>query len=155
MKSKSNEDYELEKEGSNHSEDINLDTKDPKCKNKVHSMTKLKVNMERLKQPPLKKDFAYFMKIGLSGVRTNPHRLKAGRDVAQKKLVETFNKVIFHLGFWYTKFWDLVLKVKVEKTWPLCYGKATMPYLKFITKEFTLRIVIKKIGKPNQLGGFC
>lgn len=48
-----------------------------------------------------------------------------------------------------------MLKVKVEKTWPLCYGKATMPYLKFITKEFTLRIVIKKIGKPNQLGGFC
>jgi len=60
--------------------------------------------MERLEQPPLKKDFAYFMKIGLSGARTNLNRLKVGRVVPQKKLVETFNKVTPHSGFWYTKF---------------------------------------------------
>jgi hypothetical protein len=109
MRSKSNENYELE-EDSDHNEDITLDTKDFKCKNKVDSMIKLKVSMERLKQPPLKKDFAYFMKIGLSGARTNPNRLKVGRDVPQKKLVETLKKVTSHSGFWYTEFRDPMLK---------------------------------------------
>jgi hypothetical protein len=32
------------------------------------------------------------MKIGLHGAGTNPHRLKAGRDVPQEKLVEVFKK---------------------------------------------------------------
>jgi len=43
MRSKNNEDYELEKD-SDHNEDITLDTKDFKCKNRVDSMIKLKVS---------------------------------------------------------------------------------------------------------------
>jgi len=89
------------------------------------------------------------MKIGLSGARTNPNRLKAGRDVPQKKLVETFNKMTPYSGFWYTEFRDPMLKARVEKTWPLCYGKAIMPYLKLIAKESTLRIVVKSLGSPS------
>jgi len=47
-----------------------------------------------LKKPPPKRDFAYFMKICLHGASINPHRLKAGRDVPQEKLVEVFGKGI-------------------------------------------------------------
>jgi hypothetical protein len=99
MSPKTNEDYEPKKEGSNHSEDITLDTKDFKCKSKVDSLTKLEVNMETLKQPPPEWDFAYSMRVGLSGARINPHRLKVRRDVLQEKLVETFGKVTFCSGF--------------------------------------------------------
>jgi hypothetical protein len=63
-----------------------LDIKDFKCKSKVDSLTELEVSMERLKQPPLEWDFAYSMRVGLSGARTNPHRLKARRDVLQGNL---------------------------------------------------------------------
>jgi hypothetical protein len=38
-----------------------------------------------MKQPPLEKDFAYYMKVGLSVVCANLHRLKASRDVTKKK----------------------------------------------------------------------
>jgi hypothetical protein len=95
MKSKNNEDYEPEEEGSDHSEDTTLDTKDFKCKSKVDSLTELKVNMERLKQPPPEWNFAYSMRVGLNGARTNLHKLKAKRDVLQKKLVETFGRMNF------------------------------------------------------------
>jgi hypothetical protein len=40
-----------------------------------------------------------------------------------------------------------VLKAKVEKTWLLCYGKTTLPYSKFIAKEFALGIVVEKLGQ--------
>ncbi len=38
-----------------------------------------------MEQPPLEKDFAYYMKIGLSVVCAKFHGLKASRDVAKKK----------------------------------------------------------------------
>jgi uncharacterized protein YegL len=76
------------------SEDTTLDTKleDSKCKNN-ESFAKLKANMERLKQSPPKKDFAYFMILAFNGVETNHQRLKDVRDIVSKKLVETFVKV--------------------------------------------------------------
>jgi hypothetical protein len=43
--------------------------------------------MKRLQKPPLKRDFAYFMKIGLNSSGINPHRLKVGRDLLMQKLV--------------------------------------------------------------------
>jgi len=95
MKSKNNEDYEPEEKGSDHSEDITLDTKNFKCKSKIDSLTELEVSMERLKQPTPKWNFAYFMRIGLNGARTNPHKLKVGKDVLQKKLAKTFGKTTF------------------------------------------------------------
>jgi hypothetical protein len=103
--------------------------------------------MERLKKPPLERNFAYFMQIGLNGLRINPHRLKAGQDVVHEKLMETFKKVIPHLGFSYTKCWDLKMKTKVEKIWPLCYGKAKMSCSKLIAKEFALGIIVEKLNK--------
>ncbi len=42
--------------------------------------------MERMKQPPLEKNFAYYMKLGLNVVCANLHILKASKDVAKKKL---------------------------------------------------------------------
>jgi hypothetical protein len=59
--------------------------KDSKCKIKVEKLSELEANMERMKQPPLEKDFAYYMKIGLSVVCINLHRLKANRDVGKKQ----------------------------------------------------------------------
>jgi hypothetical protein len=35
-------------------------------------LANIEARMERLKKSPLKKDFAYFMQIGLSGSRINP-----------------------------------------------------------------------------------
>jgi hypothetical protein len=43
--------------------------------------------MERLKKPPPKRDFAYFMKIKLSGLGINLHRLKVVHDLPMEKLV--------------------------------------------------------------------
>jgi hypothetical protein len=95
MKSKSNEQHSTRKEVFE-SDDTALDTKP---QNLIKAKTKdilheLEYRMERLKKPPPKRDFAYFMKIGLHGAVTNPHRLKAGRDVPQEKLVEVFGKGI-------------------------------------------------------------
>jgi hypothetical protein len=56
-----------------------------KCKIKVAKLSELEANMERMKPPPLEKDFAYYMKIGLNVVCTNLHRLKASRDVVKIK----------------------------------------------------------------------
>jgi hypothetical protein len=58
--------------------------------------------MERMKQPPLEKDFAYYMKVGLSVICANLHIVKASRDVAKKNLMETFNKALPRSRFWYT-----------------------------------------------------
>ncbi len=85
--SKSNEDY--------HIENITLDTKGFKCKSRVDSLIELEMSMERLKQALLEWDFSYFMKVGLSGARINPHTLKVGKDVLQEKLVEPFGKMSF------------------------------------------------------------
>jgi hypothetical protein len=63
---------------------INAKTKD--------ILQELEYRMERLKIPPPKKDFAYFMKIGLHGASTNPHRLKVKRDVPQEKLLKVFKR---------------------------------------------------------------
>jgi hypothetical protein len=76
--------------------------KDSKCKIKVVKLSELEANMERMKQPHLEKDFAYYMKISLSVICTNLHILKASRDVAKKNLMETFNKALPRLRFWYT-----------------------------------------------------
>jgi hypothetical protein len=109
IKSKSHEDGE-EEEVFDQSKDTILDAKikDLKCKNKVKSLIILEASMERLKQPlwrwllvGSKHGFAYFMKVGLNGTWTNPHRLKVERDVPQEKLVETFGKATPHLGFQY------------------------------------------------------
>jgi hypothetical protein len=68
--------------------------------------------------------------------------------VAQEKLVETFGKAIPWSRFHYMECQDLDIKAKVEKIWPLCYGKVKMPYSKIITKEFALGIVVEsKLGK--------
>jgi hypothetical protein len=55
-------------------------------------LQEVEYRMERLKKTPPKKDFAYFMNIGLHGVGSNPHKLKEGRDVPQEKLVEVFKE---------------------------------------------------------------
>jgi hypothetical protein len=55
------------------------------------------------------------MQIGLSGSRINPHWLKAGQDVAHENLMETFGKMLPHLGCHHTECWDLEMKTKVEK----------------------------------------
>lgn len=102
--------------------------------------------MERLKQSPPKKDFAYFMTISFNGVGTNHQRLKDGRDVVSKKLVETIVKVTFWLGFQVVKFCDPPFKTKVEKNWPLCYGKVEMPYSNLIAKKIVLGIITQKLG---------
>lgn len=46
------------------------------------------MKIERNKKPPPKRDFQYFVKVGLLGVDVNPHKLKACKDVANEKLVE-------------------------------------------------------------------
>jgi hypothetical protein len=43
--------------------------------------------MERFKKPPLKRDFTHFMKMRLSCLGINPHRLKASCDLPMEKLV--------------------------------------------------------------------
>ncbi len=95
MKSKSSEQHSTKEEGFE-SDDIALDTKPQKLINaKIKdNPQELGYRMERLKKTPPKRDFAYFMKIGLHGAGINLHRLKAGRDVPQEKLVEVFGKVI-------------------------------------------------------------
>jgi hypothetical protein len=93
MKSKNNEQHSTKEEGFENG-DTALDTKPQKLINAKTKdiLQKLDYKMERLKKTPPKRDFAYFMKIGLHGAGTNPHRLKAGRDVPQEKLVEVFKK---------------------------------------------------------------
>jgi hypothetical protein len=110
-------------------------------------VVKIEAQMERLKKPPSERDFSYFMKIRLSGLGINLHKLKVGHDVPMEKLVETFGKAIPRSRFWYIECRDLDMKVKVEKIWLLCYGKVEMHYSKLITKEFALGIVVKKFNK--------
>ncbi len=91
-----NEQHSTKKEGFE-SDDTTLDTKPQKL---IDAKTKdvlqeLEYRMERLKKPPPKRDFAYFMKIGLHGASTNPHRLKAKRDVPQEKLLKVFKRGTF------------------------------------------------------------
>ncbi len=50
-------------------------------------IVEIEVQMERLKKPPPKRDFTYFMKIGFNGSSLNPLRLKAGCDLPMEKLV--------------------------------------------------------------------
>ncbi len=84
-----------------------LDTKQLDSISKLKDpLANIKARMERLKKPLLERVFVYFMQIGLSGSRINPHQLKAGQDVAHEKLMETFEKIIPRLGFCYTKCWD-------------------------------------------------
>jgi hypothetical protein len=95
MKSKSSEQHSTKEEGFE-SDDIALDTKPQKLINAKtkDNLQELEYRMERLKKPPPKRDFAYFMKIGLHGAGINPHSLKAGRDLPQEKLVEVFGRGI-------------------------------------------------------------
>jgi hypothetical protein len=95
MKSKSSEQHSIREEGFE-SDYTALDTKPQKL---INGKTKdilqeLEYRMERLKKPPLKRDFTYFMKIGLHCAGTSPHKLKAGRNVPQEKLVEVFGRGI-------------------------------------------------------------
>jgi hypothetical protein len=39
------------------------------------------------------------------------------------------------------------MKTKVEKNWPLCYGKAKMSCSKLIAKELALGIIVEKLNK--------
>jgi hypothetical protein len=66
-----------------------------------------------------------------------------GQYMAHEKLVETFEKATLRLKFHYLECQNLDSKAKVEKIWPLCYGKAKMPYCMIITKEFALGIVVE------------
>jgi hypothetical protein len=93
--------------------------------------------------------------IGLNSSRTNPLGLKFSQEVTHDKLVKIFGKAILHSTFRYTKCRNPQIKTKVEKLWPLCYGKAEMPSSKFIVKEFVLDIVAKKLQKPISLGKIC
>jgi len=52
--------------------------------------------MERYKKPPLERDFQYFLKVGLPSIGVNPHILKGGKDVANEKLIEMFEKAILN-----------------------------------------------------------
>jgi hypothetical protein len=81
MKSKSIENHSKEEEGFE-SDDITLATK-PNRSNSVNNNMELDQKMERLKKPSLERDFVHFIRIGLSGTSTNPHKLKARRDITQ------------------------------------------------------------------------
>ncbi len=99
-----------------HESEDTLDTKQLDSISKLNDpLANIEARMERLKNPLLERDFAYFMQIGLNGSRINHHQLKANQDVVHEKLMETFRKVIPHLGFCYTKCWDLEMKTKVKK----------------------------------------
>jgi hypothetical protein len=67
------------------------DTFDTKHSNSItkskYLVAKIEIQMERLQKPPLKRDFAYFMKIGLNSSGINLHRLKVGYDLLMQKLV--------------------------------------------------------------------
>lgn len=99
-----------------HENEDTLDTKHLDSISKLNDpLANIEARMERLKNPLLERDFVYFMQIGLRGSRINPQRLKTSQDVVHEKLMETFGKVIPHLGFHYTKCWDLEMKTKVKK----------------------------------------
>jgi hypothetical protein len=109
-----------------HENEDTLDTKQLDSISKLNDpLANIEARMERLKNPLLERDFVYFMQIGLRGSMINPHRLKTSQDVVHEKLMETFGKVIPHLGFHYTKCWDLEMKTKVKKklTFMLWQGK--------------------------------
>jgi hypothetical protein len=46
------------------------------------------------------------------------------------------------------------MKTKVEKNWPLCYGKAKMSCSKLIAKEFALGIIVEKLNKAVNWAAF-
>ncbi len=74
----------FEEKESFESNDTTLDTKPDRsnsAKSKMDLLLELDQKMEKLKKPPSQRNFAHFMRIGLSGTSINPHRLKAGKDI--------------------------------------------------------------------------
>jgi hypothetical protein len=74
MKSPSVEDFE---EGYESEDTLNTRRSDSISKSK-DPLAKIDAKIERLKKLPPKRDFTYFMHIGLNGMGINPHRLKVG-----------------------------------------------------------------------------
>ncbi len=66
---------------------------------KMDPLLELDQKIERLKKPPLERDFVHFMRVGLNGIGINPHKLKAGRNTTQEKFVEVFGKGTPRSGF--------------------------------------------------------
>jgi hypothetical protein len=53
--------------------------------------------------------------VGLPSIGVNPHILKGGKDVANEKLVEMFEKAIPQSSFYYIECHNVQVEIKVEK----------------------------------------
>lgn len=84
--------------------------------------------------------------LGFNGVRTNHQRLKDGKDVVSKKLVETFVNLTLWLGFQGIKCCDPQFKTKVEKKFAFMLWKSWNAIFKFDCKKNCVGDYNTKVG---------
>lgn len=111
--------------------------------------------LESLKKPPPKRDVDFFVGAGLSDKGFNPHRLKCGREVSKAALEAVFGREAARSNYRYTDARDERIRERVEKIWPLCYGRADMDGVKLISLEFAMGIVYESTKKSVDWARFA
>lgn len=110
---------------------------------------------ETMKRPPPKRDLDYFVSVGLSDEGLNPHRMKCGREVTKAQLEAVFGREATRSNYRYTDCRIVRVTDRVEKIWPLCYGRNGMDGVKLISLEFAMGIVAEEHNKDVAWASFA
>ena len=108
-----------------------------------------------MKKPPPLRDVAFFVSAGLSDSGINPHRMKCGREVSKAQLEALFGKEATRSNYRYTDCRDIRVREKVERIWPLCYGRKGMEGVKLLSLEFAMGIVADELKKKVDWAAFA
>jgi hypothetical protein len=117
MKSSQAFEYEQSGEPGNDSDESGED----RPEHTKHELVERKLGA--MKKPPPLRDLEYFVDAGLNDSGINPHRMKCGREVTKAQLEALFGKKAARSNYRYTNCRDIKVREKVEKIWPLYYGK--------------------------------
>jgi hypothetical protein len=110
------------------------------------SLSEVEDRITNLPKPPPLRDLNHFKNIvGLQSGGTNPHRIQVGKQITKDMLTASFGPRRSRSGYHYLEITNADVRRIVNRLWPLCYSKSTMPQNKLIGKELCLGVLAEHL----------
>jgi hypothetical protein len=111
---------------------------------KIATAENVQRKIDDLTKPGPERMKEYFLGLGLSGLGSNPHRLRAGKDVSRGDLKALLGEPTDRNQFKYDNCQDDVVKDWIERIWPQIYSKTWMNPNKLVSEQFAMGVYLEK-----------
>ena len=114
---------------------------------KIQTPESIQRRIDDLGKPPPARTKEFFVHLGLSGLGSNPHRLRAGKDVSREDLKVLLGEPTDRHQYKYDNCEDYDVRNWMESIWPLIYSKPRMNPNRLVSEQFAMGVYLDKRKK--------